>query len=348
MNLLRWTTCAALAAACLFPSRSFAQESTQVPAGGIISLQAAPLSISKEQLTISPDHVSADYIFRNDTPSEITTTMAFLVPNYTLDFQRDQLRRQSFSDTEFQIDGQVTSFNVEIRALLHGQDLTEQLKKAGVDIATYGHYAQGSPDLHHLSHKEFKQLVALGLYSLSTKTDANPTPKWTVSKRFVHDVTFTPGLPVRMEISYTPTPGIIDSIFAQPQGSVPQGADNPAPAALDTIGPDTLAEMNSVCTNPALTTILKKWMTSAQRNVGLTYVDFFLTGNLAWKTPVQDFTLEVDIPTAPPGGQSIPTFCWDGGPIQQTSATLWTAKATNYVPSRDLRVGWYLMENQTF
>jgi hypothetical protein len=348
MNLLRWTTSAALAAAFLFPAGSSAQEATQVPAGGIISLQRAPLSIAKELISISPDHVSAEYTFRNDTPAEITSTMAFLVPNYTLNFQRDELRRQGFSDAEFQIDGQVTSFAVEIHALLHGQDVTAPLVQAGIDIASFGHYAQGSPDMRHLSHKQFRDLVDRGLYALSTKTDSNPTPKWTVSKRYVHDQTFSPGLPVKMEISYTPTAGVIDSIFAQPQGSRPQGSDDPTPPALDTIGPDTEQELRSICTNPALEDILKKWMTSPQRNVGLSYVDFFLTGNLAWKTPVQDFTLEINIPAAAPGGQNVPTFCWDGGPIQQTSGTLWTARASNYVPSRDLRIGWFMMENQTF
>jgi hypothetical protein len=341
MNLLRWTSLAALAAAFLLPACAFSQEATQVPAGGIISLQGATLAIAREQLTIAPDHVVADYIFRNDTPQEITTTMAFLVPNYTLDFQRDQLRRQGFSDAEFQIDSQVTGFNVEIRALLHGQDVTAQLKQAGIDIATFGHYADGSPDIRHISRKQFKALVDLGLYALSTKTDINPSPKWTVSKRFVHDQTFSPGLPVRMQVSYTPTPGVIDSIMYQPHG-----AEDTTPRG--TFNPDTMPEVMSVCTSPELQQTIQKWTTAPLHNAGLTYVDFFLTGNLAWKTPVENFIVEVDMPAPPEGAQIIPSFCWDGGAIEQTSATAWTAHAQNFVPTKDLRIGWIRLEPASF
>lgn len=340
MKPLRWFLSAAMAAAALSPLPALAQDATQVAAGGIVSLQSAPLTIAREHLTISPAHVVADYTFRNDAPQAITTTMAFLVPSYSLDFQPHIVRRLGFIDTEFLLDGQPVGFDAEVRAQLHGQDVTSVLQEFGIDIASFGHYDDGSPELRKLSPKQVDRLVSLGLYSRGSKIDVAPQPEWTVYKRYVRDMNFAPGLPVRLQVSYTPVPGSVDSILYQstgPEDTTPPGSIDPA------ADPD----LRRVCAGAAIRQRLEQWMALPNHNAALTYVDFFLTGNLAWKIPVQDFTLEVDTPAPPAGNQTIPSFCWPDT-LQRASPTRLVAHAVNFTPAHDLRIGWFDLEAQAF
>jgi hypothetical protein len=85
------------------------------------------------------------------------------------------------------------------------------------------------------------------------------------------------------------------------------------------------------------------------------YVDFILTTANTWKTPIEDFTLIVNRPDAAKSIASNPTsstkwdgslvsFCWDG-PVEKTDANHFTAHATNFVPTKELRIGFLFMEH---
>jgi hypothetical protein len=70
------------------------------------------------------------------------------------------------------------------------------------------------------------------------------------------------------------------------------------------------------------------------------YVNYILTSANTWKTPIKDFELVVDT-TNPGSNDPVRTaFCWDG-PIENDDAHRIYAKATNFVPKRELVVYFY-------
>jgi len=339
LNAFRWTI--AFSVLLLLPHCASAQDATQIAAGGIISLNDAPLTVAKEHLAISPAKVVADYTFRNDTSVAIETPMAFVVPVYTLELTRDDQRRQGFKDAEFLLGGSPVGFDVEARALLHGKDVTAVLEEFRIDIASFGHFDHGSPDLRRLGPRQVDHLVELGLYARASRLDDDPQPEWTVAKRYVRDVTFPPGMPVRIQLSYSPVPGSISDI-----AYVATGPDDMTPPG--SLAAEAMPDIRKVCPTRAELAQVQKYLAQPHHFAGLTFVDFYLTGTHAWKTPVGEFTLEIDSPAAATANSfALPATCWQGQkPV--VTATSWVARATNFTSQSDLRVGWFVMDSREF
>jgi len=78
-------------------------------------------------------------------------------------------------------------------------------------------------------------------------------------------------------------------------------------------------------------------------------VDFILTTANTWKTPIEDFTLIVERPkpdkliatkaSSRAPNETVVSFCW-AGPIEKTDANHFEAHLTNFVPKKELRVGF--------
>ena len=62
------------------------------------------------------------------------------------------------------------------------------------------------------------------------------------------------------------------------------------------------------------------------------WVKYILTTANSWKTPIRDFELIVE----KPAGQFV-SFCWDGT-VEKLSDTRFRAKASNFVPKRELLI----------
>jgi hypothetical protein len=105
----------------------------------------------------------------------------------------------------------------------------------------------------------------------------------------------------------------------------------------------------------AATVYLLKTLQNPGMRVPFDYVDFILTTANTWKTPIEDFTLIVERPPANKSSVSKATpanrwdsalvsFCWDG-PVEKTDATHFAAHLTNFVPKKELRVGFLSVEH---
>jgi hypothetical protein len=316
------------------------QDATQAPAGGIISLDDAPLTVAREHIAISQGRVFANYAFRNDTPQTITTTFAFVVPEYTLEFDRDEQGKQAFDDATFAIDGEPTQFDSEVRARLHGKDVTAELQQYHVDVASFGHFGQKQSDVTNLSSGQISRLVAMGLYVRAARIDHEPLPRWSVVKRYLRQQVISPGATVRVQLTYAPVPGAVNSIRFEAERP-----DHPVPAGSFSV--DAANEMHRVCASPALQQRLQHYLAMPPHNVGLTYVDYSLTGEHAWKGPVEDFELQIESPASVPGNNYVSSVCWSGSDPEVTK-TEWTGHAKNYVPGQNLRVGWFQLEHSEF
>ena len=71
------TICGALAAAPAFANDSVAELGT----GGLILSRTDAVSMLSENLSISPDKVDVDYVFRNQTEADVEAIVAFPMPD---------------------------------------------------------------------------------------------------------------------------------------------------------------------------------------------------------------------------------------------------------------------------
>jgi hypothetical protein len=103
--------------------------------------------------------------------------------------------------------------------------------------------------------------------------------------------------------------------------------------------PDAAKELDSICLDSSLRQTLTAYVKDDRNNVPFSYVDFILTTANTWKTPIEDFTLNVERPHLKGAGQNFVSFCWNG-PVTMVDTDHFTAHTTNLLPTKELRIGF--------
>jgi hypothetical protein len=299
-----------------------------IAAGGIVVMMREPrIAMAKEVLQISTTKVIVDYDFRNDSDEDITTVVAFPIPDYDHDLSREgRLSKSGFEDFRLWVDGAVTAYRVEARAFLGNTEYTDLLTGMHVDVASFGHARFGpSPEVQRLTSAEQRRLENSGLVDPD-----GGEPLWVVKKKYYWQQTFPAHKTVHIRHAYTPILGTENSIK---HGMRPD--------------PDLHSneELKSFCIDGRLRTILQEIADGKDKDAPYTYVDFILTTANTWKTPIEDFTLIVERPHwKNRGGESdladYISFCWDG-PVTKLDGDHFSAHAANFVPTKELRIGFF-------
>jgi hypothetical protein len=322
------TKLAALLLATLCTSAKADDGAASSAAGGIVMKHEPRITMQKEALRISTTKVQVDYEFRNDTDKDITTEVAFPVPGYGLDWDERSIKDQGFDDFQLTVENQPVHFDVETKAKLKGRDVSAQLKKYGVDIATFGHFNDDThyaKDIRRLSPTQRAMLIKAGLlYPEDDQDEAN----WSVEKKYYWLQTFPAHAVVHISHEYTPVLGNSNAIGLGP-----------------TPNQDSF-EAKSVCIDPSLRTQLSKLAANPENEVSISYVDFILTTANTWKTPIEDFTLIVERPalnlmqgSRKIKGQVFVSFCWDG-PVTKLDADHFSAHLENFIPKKEITIGF--------
>jgi hypothetical protein len=326
--------------AALASSSAFADDgAASIGAGGIILMKREPrIEMQKEVLTIGVREVRVDYEFRNDTDEDITTGVAFPVPGYKLDWDRYSIHLLGFDDFRLTVEGKPAHFDVEIRAKMGRQDVTDVLRKYGIDVKTFGHFDDDSHlarDLRKLSTAQRSSLAKAGLIEAETDQDE---AKWTVEKKYFWSQTFPAHTTLHISHEYSPVVGF----GMVPEASFRAAKQSASPAERRSIDADkdSLAEVKSVCpTDQLLSNLDRASGRSADGYGNLQYVDFILTTANTWKQPINDFTLFVERPVDK-DGKYLVSFCWPSI-VEQVGPNLFRAKAADLIPEHELRVGFF-------
>ncbi len=287
------------------------------------------ITMAKEVLFISESTVRVDYDFRNDTDADITTDVAFPIPDYSLEMEDIQPSRQGFDGFKLWVNGKPVQYKTEARAMVGNHDYSALLESTGVDVASYGHSIDNDtqPQIKSLSKTQREQLEKAGV--IDKEYDA---PNWKVRKKYYWSQTFPAHAITHIRHEYTPVLGNSNSIA---YGTM---LKNGKVRSEDW-------ELASVCPTPPLLRTLREDTQRPHHVVGIDYVDFILTTANTWKRPIEDFTLIVEKPPIdhdpnhPPTGVNFVSFCWDG-PIEKIDADHFKAHITNLIPKKELRVGF--------
>ena len=299
-------------------------------AGGLVFTRTDAIEMRFEDLYVSTHQIHARYRFYNRTDKDVTTLVAFPLPeirapseedNFVIPLPKEATNFLGFRTT---VDGKPVAMKVEQRALALGVDRTALLEKLALPIAPRDPALP--PLLVKLPPATQKELRELGMVKFeefpmgaSVRHDAQPL--WSAHTIYYWKQTLPAKRDVAVEHSYTP------SVGGSAQTSV--GADY---ATKETMQDYT----KRYCIDPpflrAARNLIKRKATTANPVVSELRFEFVLVTGANWAGPIGTFRLTVD-KGAP---SNLVSFCMDG--VRKVSPTRFAATVKDFWPQRNLEV----------
>ncbi|HEX8469051.1 MAG TPA: DUF4424 domain-containing protein [Allosphingosinicella sp.] len=307
-----WTILAALALA----SPAAANDSTaEHSAGGLVLTRSSDIDMVSEDLFVSAAEVRVRYVFRNRSPREVRTVVAFPMPDRDLRQEREMDVAYP-SGFETRVDGRAVTMKVERKAVLGGADRTALLASLGLAPDS------ASEALDRLKPADKARLVKLGLaeadeYDSGRGLERHLAPVWTVKESWYWEQAFPAGRDLVVEHRYVPgTGGSVDAALGFPDFRA---------------APEGKAMIRDYCVEPAflagLDRLRRRSPATPEQRVG-----YILATGGNWRSPIGDFRLVVD-KGAP---ANLVSFCGEG--VRKISPTRFEIRRKNWSPDRDLRI----------
>jgi hypothetical protein len=304
-----------LAALALAAPASANDSTAEHAAGGLVLTRSADIDMVSEDLFVSAGEVRVRYVFRNRSPRQVRTAVAFPMPDRDLRQERemDVAYPSGFAT---RVDGRPVAMKVERKAVLGGTDHSALLESLG--LAT----DSGSEALDRLKPADKAKLAKLGLaepdeYDAGRGWERHLAPAWTVKETWFWDQAFPPGRDLVVEHRYVPgTGGSVDAALGFPDFRA---------------SPDGKAMIRDYCVDSAFLAGLDR----LRRLGGATpeqRIGYVLTTGGNWRSPIGDFRLVVD-KGAP---ANLVSFCGEG--VRKISPTRFEVRKKNWSPDRDLRI----------
>lgn len=301
----------------------------EIALGGIRLKQERRVSMVKERLYISKRKVRVDYEFQNESQEDVTTEIAFPIPEYHLDLGYGWA---PFDDFKVWVDSKPLPHKVEAKAYVKGREITSDLESMKLDVATFAGFEEPKDSrlpfrsqIRAIPRDQKQRLVALGAINAEDDVEA----LWSVRKTYHWTQTFPAQGVVKIAHEYTPVCGhsaalTLPTLQAPIKGWHNETAD---PGCLD--GGFIQSFKRAVAANH------KRYpdgLYANQESLSAEWVRYILTTANTWKTPIVDFELTVE---RDPG--ELVTFCWDG-PVEKAGTNTFRARMKDLVPSKELTV----------
>lgn len=319
--------CAAASAVALLASAASANDSTaELRAGGLQLMRSDVIDMMSEDLFLSTSEVRVKYVYRNTSGADVTTRVAFPLPDIGWEFGEAPVALPSptapnFVDFKTTVDGQDIPLEVELRAVIDsGLDVTERVKAAGMPFHVTDFEAWDK--LQTTMPLELaKQLRDEGVIWLDLEPDTGAVvylrPRWTLKTTFHRMQTFPAGKDVVVEHVYKPVVGGsvgASYIYADKDGKAAIKRDYCIDAAFD-------AGLNK----------MKKTVT-AEQLIGERTMGYVLKTGANWAKPIGTFhlTIEKDAP------DQLMTLCAEG--LKKTGPTRFELTRKDFSPEQDIKI----------
>ena len=320
----------AIVLASALPGPACANDSTaHLAAGGLVLSRNDAIEMRSEDLFVSMDEVRVRYRFHNRTTKDMTTLVAFPLPNITAPSDVNNLvvpdpkADTNFLDFHTTVDGRPVTMQVEQRAFALGIDRTDLLKRLGLPIAPQN-VAQGKligrlPDATQEKLREFG-MIRYEEYSPGGPMQRVALPLWSARTTFYWKQTFPAGQDVTIEHRYKP------SVGGSAQTSV----------GMDYQSTKMRAEYRErYCVDPpflrAVRAMHRRYASRDGSGVISEYrLGYILKTGANWAGTIKRFHLTVDKGAA----DNLVSFCMDGA--RKVSPTRFEVTKTDFWPERDL------------
>jgi len=292
----------------------------ETAAGGLRLRKEDSVLMEKERLLISKRIVRVEYDFRNTTNETVVSEVAFPIPPFKYVF--DDMSRD-FADFKAWIDDKPIKVQKEVRGLVKGRDVTEELLKARISIETFGGYdvSTATDQITALKPDMRKRLVNLGIVKEHKQKGKviEYSPSWEVSIKYHWQQEFPPGKVVHIKHEYVPVAGYTQ---VQLQGFKKRITDS-------CIDATTFNEVK----NRVAKAMRKQPLGNNYLSAG--WVSYILTTANTWQTPIRDFEMIVQAEK-----DEVASLCWDG-PLEKVGESKLRARKQDFVPKKDIKAYFF-------
>jgi hypothetical protein len=310
---------------------ALANDSTaQMKTGGLEFVQTDDIAMAEEKLYVSPEKVNVEYRFHNNSAKDVESLVAFPMPDIEsgteLNVSVDLDAGDNFLGFTVNQDGKDIQPELQQQALVHGVDMTAELKALSVPLVPNSNTSNEA--LAKLSSDAVEKLKTLGVVRIEQWDDGQGmkdhiTPTWTLRSVYWWKTVYPAGKDVIVKHSYkTSVGGTVDLTYLDEKGQ-PKGE------RWDDY-------LKRYCLDDNMVKVAQKSWKSNQTDKGPLYVEnwisyILMTGN-NWAGPIGKFTLTVD--KGKP--ENLISLCADG--IKKTGATTFQMQKTDFYPERDLEI----------
>lgn len=312
-----------IAAALTAASPALANDSTaERAAGGLVLTKSAEIDMVSEDLFISAEAVRVRYLFRNRSGRDVTTLVAFPLPD------RD-LSEEWYGDVAYpadfrtSVDGRLVPMTVERKAFARGVDRTAELERLGALTPKDEGYEAMERALAAAPAADRARLLRLGLVREEDEgeTAAKLVPAWTVRETWYWEQSFPADRDLLVEHSYTPgTGGSVGTPLVL--RDFRRSAEGRAMIARYCADADFLAGIDRLARGAG-----GDYPTLPEQRIS-----YVLKTGANWRAPIGTFRLTVD-KGAP---DNLVSFCGEG--VRKTGSTRFEMVKTNWRPDRDLDI----------
>ena len=297
--------------------------------GGLVFKQSATVSILREDLAVSLNKITVDYVYKSEAGTAQTVTIAFPMPGVQVndesgslreivDGSTDGLTAQNYMKFQVRVDGVEIKAEPFARALVNGRDITEQVTKSGLPLHMLVDDANAL--LKKLPRSDLDELLASGALGQG-ESYGEPAywPQWEYQIVFEWQQEFRPG-ETKVSISYVPLAG-----FPVDVGDSYEVGEKAEAACVDAAVLGAIAR--------------RKAGANANAYYEVATVGYVLTTAKYWKGPIRSFNLRVDKPDE----KTLAAFCPSAA--KKVSPTRFEWHARNFEPKSDLSVVFYTFQD---
>jgi hypothetical protein len=314
-------------ASLAFAETARANDSTaELTTGGLVLAKSADIEMRSEDLSISEKAISVRYHFFNSAATDQTVTVAFPMPDVTLDGPDSSIAlpapdSPNFLEFHTVADGREVHAQYEEKAVLAGVDVSARLKAFGVPLPPQSEAT--SKVLDALPRATQDELVNLG-YGTPYDDDVGKgmvhhvIPSWTFKSTFYWSQTFPAGREIVVEHRYTPSLG--ETVVTMLGSNDIDPAQMHRYESLYCVDADFMTGVKAA---------LRKAGASSFYEKRIAYV---LKTAANWAGPIGEFRMTID-KGAP---DSLVSFCADG--VKKVRPTEFEVKHQNFTPTEDLHV----------
>jgi hypothetical protein len=340
---MRRATALALALTCLAPAGlapvARANDTTaELATGGLIFVTTDAVEMRSEKLFISTNQVRVTYEFFNKSDKDVTTLVAFPLPEIRITSQDDNVAVPSVApDNAFgfktTVDGAPVKAEVDQRVTAMGIDRTQYLRGLGIPLDP--HLPATDAALDKLPRDKWPELAALGLVEVVEYDDTGKgmqqhlEARWGLATTYYWKQTFPARKKIVIQHQYVPSVGgsAQTELGAPNQATMPAYADYP----------------KKYCIDQAFMATIQSLRKANRSEFGPPYgeqrIDYILKTGANWSGPIGDFELTVDKGSP----DALVSFC--GKNVKKISATRFQVQQRDFVPEGDLAV-LILIKNQ--
>ena len=310
-------------------AQALANDSTaELAAGGLVMTKNEAIELRSEDLFLSAESVRVNYRFLNTAPQDVTVTVAFPMPDITVQSSDDNFSVPTDSPTNLLgfrtlVDGTPVRAELEQQVIKNGKDRTALLHELGIPLAP--HLAATNKVLDRLPKARQEQLLRLGLaipddYDVGKGMEHHLAATWTLKSTYHWTQRFPAGRELTVAHQYQPAVGAsAATLWGSPEWSK---------------NPEYAEQRRHYCVDDAFIAAAGRARRPGDDGPPFSElrIEYILTTGANWKGPIKDFRLVVD--KGKPA--NLVSFCGEG--VRKIGPTTFEARYRDYTPKRDLAV----------